>query len=158
MDRITTIIKREWLRKIVAGTKRTEYRELKPYWTKKLATVETPFELRLINGMAARAPEVTVVVNAIRKNSRAGQYELKLGRILKVKHWNRRTEAPSARRARSCSPGTSVTAAEPTFPSPRRSSRTIPTSLSWANTGPTGARGSWSISGSLAGRTSWRAP
>jgi hypothetical protein len=99
MDRITTIIKREWLRKIVAGTKRTEYRELKPYWTKKLATVETPFELRLINGMAARAPEVTVVVNAIRKNSRAGQYELKLGRILKVKHWNRRTEAPSARRA-----------------------------------------------------------
>jgi hypothetical protein len=51
MDRITTIIKREWLRKIVAGTKRTEYRELKPYWTKKLATVETPFELRLINGM-----------------------------------------------------------------------------------------------------------
>jgi hypothetical protein len=31
MDRITTTIKCEWLRQTVAGTKRTEYRELKPY-------------------------------------------------------------------------------------------------------------------------------
>jgi hypothetical protein len=96
MQTLTTTIKREWLREIVAGTKRTEYRELKPYWTKKLATVETPFELRLINGMAPKAPEVTVVVTGIRKNSRTKEYELKLGKILKVKHWNRRTERPSA--------------------------------------------------------------
>jgi hypothetical protein len=36
MDRIPTPVKREWLRQIVAGTKRTEYRELKPYWTQRL--------------------------------------------------------------------------------------------------------------------------
>jgi hypothetical protein len=95
MDRITTTIKREWLREIVAKRKRTEYRELKSYWTKKLASVETPFELRLINGMAARAPEVTVVVTSVRKNTRAKQYELRLGKILKVKNWNRRMERPS---------------------------------------------------------------
>jgi hypothetical protein len=97
MDRLTTTIKREWLREIVAKRKRTEYRKLKAYWTKKLALVKTPFELRLINGMSANAPEVTVVVTEVRKNSRSKEYELKLGRILKVKHWNRRTERPIAR-------------------------------------------------------------
>lgn len=95
MDKLTTTIKREWLREIVAGRKRTEYRELKPYWTHKLAAVRTPFELRLINGMSADAPEVTVVVTAVRKNSRTRTYELKLGKIIKLKHWNRRTERPS---------------------------------------------------------------
>jgi hypothetical protein len=55
MDRITTTIKRGWLREIVAKRKHTEYRELKPYWTKKLALVRTPFELRLINGMSVKA-------------------------------------------------------------------------------------------------------
>jgi hypothetical protein len=31
MDKITTTIKREWLKKIANRTKRVEYRELKPY-------------------------------------------------------------------------------------------------------------------------------
>lgn len=96
MQRITTTIKREWLREIVAGRKKIEYRDLKPYWTDKLATVQTPFELRLINGMSETAPEVTVVVQRVRKNSRRGHYELHLGSVLRVRHWNRRTEMPSA--------------------------------------------------------------
>jgi hypothetical protein len=45
--------------------------------------------------MAAKAPEVTAVVRRVRKNSRSGQYELHLGKILNVKHWNRRVERPS---------------------------------------------------------------
>jgi hypothetical protein len=49
----------------------------------------------LINGMDSKAPEVTVIVTGIRKNSRTRLYELKLGRILNVQHWNRRTERPS---------------------------------------------------------------
>ena len=95
MHRITTTIKREWLREIVAGRKRIEYRELKPYWTERLSSVSAPFELRLINGMSENAPEVTVLVRKVRKNSRARHYELHLGRILNVKHWNRRTGMPS---------------------------------------------------------------
>jgi len=47
--------------------------------------------------MAPNTSEVTVVVTGVRKNSRTKEYELKLGKILKVKHWNRRTERPSAR-------------------------------------------------------------
>jgi hypothetical protein len=31
-DRITTTIEREWLAQIIAGTKKIEYREMKPYW------------------------------------------------------------------------------------------------------------------------------
>jgi hypothetical protein len=77
MQTITTTIKREWLREIVAGRKRVEYREIKPYWTNKLESVELPFLLRLINGMQARAPEVTVVVRRVRKNARSGCFEFR---------------------------------------------------------------------------------
>ena len=62
MDKITTTIKRQWLSEIVARKKKTEYRGIKPYWNKRLAQVETPFLLRLINGMVKQAPEVTVTM------------------------------------------------------------------------------------------------
>ena len=35
----------------MAGTKKTEYRQIKPYWTKGFEKVSMPFELRLLNGM-----------------------------------------------------------------------------------------------------------
>ncbi|MFZ1906980.1 MAG: hypothetical protein WAU56_16475 [Steroidobacteraceae bacterium] len=47
MDVITTTLEREWFAKIVAGTKRVEYREIKPYWTKRLKRVRVPFKLVL---------------------------------------------------------------------------------------------------------------
>lgn len=46
-DRITTTIEREWLAEIIAGTKKLEYRQIKPYWTKRFERVSVPFELRL---------------------------------------------------------------------------------------------------------------
>jgi hypothetical protein len=95
MNKITTTIKREFLREIVAKRKRIEYRELKPYWTKKLSKTKAPFLLRLINGMRANAPEVTVVVEQVRTNRRDGCYEFHLGRIREVKNWDRRRECPS---------------------------------------------------------------
>jgi hypothetical protein len=88
MDKITTTIKREWLKKIANRTKRVEYREIKSYWTKRLSGVKPPFLLRLINGMQPKAPEITVVVTKIRKNSRSRQFELVLGRIAELKHWS----------------------------------------------------------------------
>ena len=50
-DRIKTTIELKWLAQIVAGTKKIEYRQIKPYWTKRFAKVSVPFELRLLNGM-----------------------------------------------------------------------------------------------------------
>jgi hypothetical protein len=49
-DRITATIEREWLAEIIAGTKKIEYRKVKPYWTKRFEKVSVPFELRLLNG------------------------------------------------------------------------------------------------------------
>jgi hypothetical protein len=60
-DRITTTIEREWLAEIIAGTKKIEYRRIKPYWTKRFAKVSVPFELRLLNGMNPPVLEVTVL-------------------------------------------------------------------------------------------------
>lgn len=95
METITTTIRREWLREIVAKRKLTEYRDLKPYWTKRLDGVRAPFLLRLINGMTKNAPEVTVVVKKVRKDVRNGRYELHLGTIRKIKNWDRKREEPA---------------------------------------------------------------
>jgi hypothetical protein len=41
-DRITTTIERECLAEIIAGTKKIEYRQIKPYWTKALRRFRCP--------------------------------------------------------------------------------------------------------------------
>ena len=51
--------------------------------------------LRLINGMQPRAPELTVVVRCIRKNSRSRNFELILGRVVDLRHWSRKHERPA---------------------------------------------------------------
>lgn len=79
MQKLTTTIKREWLKEIAAGRKPIEYREIKPYWEKKLASLTLPFQLRLINGMSKKAPEVTVLVRRVVRNHRRREFELHIG-------------------------------------------------------------------------------
>jgi hypothetical protein len=93
-ERITTTIKRAWLAEIIAGTKKIEYRKVKPYWTKRLKSVTAPFELRLINGMNPPVPEVTVLIRTVTTNRRAGEYELHIKKILGFKHWDKRRRLP----------------------------------------------------------------
>ena len=45
MQTITTTLKREWFFKIVEGSKRIEYRDVRPTWTKRLRAVTVPFRL-----------------------------------------------------------------------------------------------------------------
>jgi hypothetical protein len=92
--RITTTIERGWLAEIIAGTKKIEYRQIKPYWTKRFAKVSTPFELRLLNGMNPPVPEVTVLIQRITKDHRAGEYRLHIKKILGFKHWDKRRRKP----------------------------------------------------------------
>jgi hypothetical protein len=94
MDRLTTTIEREWLADIVAGVKKTEYREMKPYWRKRLEAVSRPFELRLINGMQKNAPEVTILVDRVRANRRTRQYEFHIAKVLRHFHWDKRRRVP----------------------------------------------------------------
>src|SRR5438105_14303247 len=92
--RITTTIEREWLAQIIAGTKKIEYRQIKPYWTQRFAKVSLPFELRLLNGMNPPVPEVTVLISKIIKNRRAGEYQLHIKKVLGFKHWDKRRQQP----------------------------------------------------------------
>jgi hypothetical protein len=94
MDRITTTIKREWLSEIIEGTKKIEYREIKQYWEDKLAKVSIPFELRLINGMQQKAPEVTVLIKKVRRDTKNNRFELNVEKILNYKHWDANKKHP----------------------------------------------------------------
>ena len=93
-ERITTTIKRQWLAEIIAGTKKIEYRVIKPYWTMRLKRATVPFELRLINGMNPPIPEVTVLIHKITRDSREGVYELHIKKVLGFKHWDKRRQVP----------------------------------------------------------------
>ena len=93
-ERITPTIEREWLAQIIAGTKKIEYRQIKPYWTRRFAKVSMPFELRLLNGMNPPVPEVTVLIHKIAKDRRAGEYKLHTKKVLGFKHWDKRRQKP----------------------------------------------------------------
>jgi hypothetical protein len=88
MKTITTTIKREFLAAIVAKTKTSEYREAKPYWRDRLENIETPFQLRMINGMSKTAPEVTVLVDRVYEWYTLNEYELRIAKVLDVKNWS----------------------------------------------------------------------
>ena len=98
MDTITTTLKREWFAKIVDGSKRVEYREIKPYWTRMLQGVTTPFKLVLRNGMTPPIPVLVVRIDRVIPSPhgkvRRGKYALHIGRVLRVSHWDRKTNRP----------------------------------------------------------------
>ena len=93
-DKITTTIKRQWLSQIIEGVKRIEYRQIKPYWTRRLKDISLPFELRLINGMNPPVPEVTVLIRKVTMDRREGVYELHIKKVLAFKNWDRRRKIP----------------------------------------------------------------
>ena len=94
MKKITTTLKREFFAAIVDGTKRVEYRAIKPYWTRRLEGTEVPFVLVLRNGMRPPVPVLTVRVDRVVRNSRSGWFELHIGRVIKVEHWDRKKSRP----------------------------------------------------------------
>lgn len=95
MQKITTTIKREYLKEIINKQKTVEYREIKEYWERRLGGRKPPFLLRLINGMSKAAPEVTIEVTKVGRNRRLGRFELHLGRIREVRNWSSRSGRPT---------------------------------------------------------------
>jgi hypothetical protein len=94
MHQITTTVKREFFAQVVEGSKRIEYRELKPYWSKRLDGVKPPFELRLRNRMRRPTPEVIVLIDRVRKSVVDRQYQLPIARVPKTAHWDKRRQVP----------------------------------------------------------------
>ena len=84
------------MREIIAQRKKVEYREIKPYWQKRFAAVKAPFLLRLINGMQKAAPEVTVEIVRVRTNTSQKRYELRIGKIVSIKNWDKKREIPAS--------------------------------------------------------------
>jgi len=96
MDKITTTVERQWLREIIAQRKKVEYREIKPYWKRRFDAVKVPFLLRLINGMQRNAPEVTVEIIRVTANKSQNRYELRIGKIVSAKNWDKKREVPTS--------------------------------------------------------------
>jgi hypothetical protein len=94
MDTITTTLNRQWFVAIVERKKKIEYREIKPYWTVRLKRVKTPFRLVFRNGMIRPIPVLTVRIDKVVTNRRLGEYQLHIGRVLKVEHWDRKKRKP----------------------------------------------------------------
>lgn len=94
---LTVNIERQYFAAIVAlpPRKTVEYRDMSDYWKARLAKVgSAPFRLRLINGMTHPIPEAEVEVLRLVQNTSTGRYELHLGQVLAVKHWDRVKEVP----------------------------------------------------------------
>lgn len=98
IDTLTTTLKCEWFAKIVDGTKRIEYREIKPYWTSRLKKVKAPFRLILRNGITPSIPVLTVRIDRVVPSpwgkARRGTYALHIGQVLKIEHWDRKKGRP----------------------------------------------------------------
>ena len=47
---LTFNLKKEWFDKIKSGEKTHEYREIKPYWVKRLDYIKSTLDRKLING------------------------------------------------------------------------------------------------------------
>jgi len=77
---------REFFDAIADGTKTTEYREYKPYWTRRLDGREYD-EIHFRNGYATSAPFMRVECRGIKVEGRGAtkRYVIALGRVLEIK-------------------------------------------------------------------------
>jgi ASC-1-like (ASCH) protein len=79
---------RQFFSEIAAGTKRIEYRSQTTYWKRRLEGREYDAIL-FRNGYSRIAPEMLVEFLGLRRygKGRKAYYAIRLGRILKIKHW-----------------------------------------------------------------------
>lgn len=90
-------IKRQYFADILAQPRRksVEYRDLTDYWERRLAKAgKPPLNLRLLNGMTPPVPEATIRITKVIRKKSSKTIELHLGKVLQVKHWDRKKECP----------------------------------------------------------------
>lgn len=96
MQTLTMNIRRRWFKAIVDGTKSIEYRNMSQYWIRRIDPLAIPFRLRLLNGMTPPVPEAIVEVSKVVRSQVDQQFQLHLGKVLRVTHWDRRLGVPRA--------------------------------------------------------------
>ncbi|MBI3945330.1 MAG: hypothetical protein HY321_05390 [Armatimonadetes bacterium] len=89
LNTLTANIQREWLARILDGSKRIEHRDATDYWVSRVERVgPPPFRLRLINGMRPDSPEATLLVDRVDLDIPAGQIRLHLREVLETLRWD----------------------------------------------------------------------
>jgi len=73
---------RKWFDLIASGEKTKEFREIKPYWTKRLSEKEFD-EIYFKNGYSKNAPFMRVEWKGMKKEN--GKYTISLGKVLEIK-------------------------------------------------------------------------
>ena len=74
---------KEWFYQILNGTKKIEYRDVKPYWTKRLFDNGKPKkfdEILFRNGYGKKVPEMRVEFLGVKVKD--GKYNILLGKVL----------------------------------------------------------------------------
>lgn len=88
MNTLTANIQREWLSRILDGSKKIEYRDATEYWVPRLYKAgPPPFQLRLINGMRPDSPEATILVDKADIDLINAQIRFHLGKIIETAGW-----------------------------------------------------------------------
>lgn len=79
---------REFFAMIAAGRKPIEYRKQSPYWRKRLEGRKYDAIL-FRNGYARGAPEMLIEFRGLRRFGKGqnAYYAIRLGKILRIKHW-----------------------------------------------------------------------
>ncbi len=88
---LSLTLMREYFDAIAAGTKKTEFREYKPYWRARLEGRDYD-EVHFRNGYSAKAPFMRVQFLRTRKRKIVGGFEfaIDLGKVLQFKYYKRR--------------------------------------------------------------------
>lgn len=91
-------LKKKWFDMIASGEKKEEYREMKPYWHKRLGTAaETPKIVQFRNGYAKDSPVVRIEMKGIMTGLGIIEwgappaervYILRLGKIIETRNHN----------------------------------------------------------------------
>ena len=83
-------LNREPFDAIVAGEKKTEYRENKAFWRKRLIGIRYE-EVHFRNGYSATAPFLRVKYRGLWKygKGRGSYFGIRLGRILEIRHYKK---------------------------------------------------------------------
>lgn len=80
MNRLQLSIYKKWFDEILQGTKKIEYREIKPYYDRLLKKKYT--EVKFVNGYGSERPFLVVKITKIVKAKEF--YEIHLGNIIET--------------------------------------------------------------------------
>ncbi len=87
--RLYLTLRRRWFDEIAAGTKTVEYREMTPYWQRRIVGRQYD-EVHFRNGYRQDSPFMRVEYRGWKRTVRDGKpmFALQLGKVLEIKNYD----------------------------------------------------------------------